>query len=355
MNDAALFVHGGPDDGPPVRHDFSTNANACGPCPEVLAAVRRADAVRYPDPRYTALREALAAFHGVDAARIAIAASASEFILRITAAVARQGGRAVALPAHGYADCARAARAWGLAGWDRQPPGTDADAAPPDLVWQCDPSSPLGQPVPDLGGRIDALAPSSTCVLDLAYEPLRLDGGLGLTPAQCDRVWRMWTPNKALGLTGVRAAYAIAPLDGPDLREGVARLAPSWSVGGHGVALLDGWRRASAQDWLARSREVLRGWRASQWRVCAELGWETRAGVANFLCVDPGVDDVGLWAGALRARRIKVRDAASFGLPGLCRVAVLPPPAQEALRAATLSLAFPRRASLPASRSRRPS
>ena len=45
-----------------------------------------------PTRRYTALRERLARFHGVDPARIVVAASASEFIGRITAAVAQQGG-----------------------------------------------------------------------------------------------------------------------------------------------------------------------------------------------------------------------------------------------------------------------
>ena len=354
MTDDAAFLHGGPDDGAPVRHDFSTNANACGPCPEVLAAVRRADAARYPDPRYTALRERLAGFHGVDAARVVIAASASEFIFRITAAVARRGGRGVALPTHGYGDYARAAQVWGLAaigasdGRDAAGPAGD----PPALVWHCDPSSPLGQAVPGLGGRIDALAPSTTGVLDLAYEPLRLDGGLGLTRTQADRVWRLWTPNKALGLTGVRAAYAIAPSDGSELAHDLQRMAPSWAAGSHGVAMLDGWCAAAVQDWLASSRDVLRGWRKRQRALCDDLGWRMRATVANFLCVDPGVDDLAGWVAALRVEGIKVRDAASFGLPGHCRVAVLPPVAQEALRDAVLRPSFPRRASLPASRSR---
>ena len=37
--------HGGPDAGGVPVHDFSTNSNACGPCPEVLCAVQRADPV----------------------------------------------------------------------------------------------------------------------------------------------------------------------------------------------------------------------------------------------------------------------------------------------------------------------
>ena len=52
--------HGGPDALGAPRWDFSTNANACGPCPQALDAVHRADARRYPDPAYTDLRAALA-------------------------------------------------------------------------------------------------------------------------------------------------------------------------------------------------------------------------------------------------------------------------------------------------------
>ena len=73
-------LHGGPDAQGVPLHDFSTNANACGPCPQALAALQQADRSRYPDPAYTALRGQLAEFHGVAADRIVIAASASEFI-----------------------------------------------------------------------------------------------------------------------------------------------------------------------------------------------------------------------------------------------------------------------------------
>ena len=58
-------VHGGPDALGVPAHDFSTNSNACGPCPAVLSALQQANATRYPDPAYTALRAALAALHGV--------------------------------------------------------------------------------------------------------------------------------------------------------------------------------------------------------------------------------------------------------------------------------------------------
>ena len=113
MSDQAP-AHGGPDALGVPLHDFSTNANACGPCPQALAALGHADRRHYPDPAYTRLRALLAGFHGVDVERIVIAASASEFIHRITAHAARSGLRRAVSPAHGYGDYARAARNWGL-------------------------------------------------------------------------------------------------------------------------------------------------------------------------------------------------------------------------------------------------
>ena len=330
---ATGIVHGGPDaDGIPA-HDFSTNGNGCGPCPVALAALQAVDAAHYPDPHYTLLRDALARFHGVEAARIVVAASASEFIFRITSAFAARGGRYVALPPHSYSDYRRAARAVGLTAVARRA-GERPDAPAPSLHWTCDPSSPLGQAEPALGAHIEHLPDGDTCVLDLAYEPLRLDGALALTAAQCDRVWQLVTPNKALGLTGIRGAYAIAPRADRDLLEAVAQRAPSWPVGSHGVALLAAWTSPDAQARLAASRATLAEWKARQISICESLGWACLPSVANFFCVRPDVTALAALAAAVRGHGVKVREAASFGLPEALRLAVLPPASQDALHAA---------------------
>lgn len=324
--------HGGPDaEGVPL-HDFSTNSNACSACPGVLMAMQRADVRHYPDPAYSGLRQRLASFHGVDARRVVVAASASEFIFRITAVVAQCGGRAVHLPPHSYGDYEKAARAWGL-----HPLRGDSAARDAQLVWCCDPSSPLGQAQPGLGERVDALGAGATAVLDLAYEPLRLQGRLALSDAQRDRLWQLWTPNKALGLTGIRAAYAIAPAgpNGAMLQERLERLTPSWPLGAHGVALLDAWSTDDAQIWLAQSRHTLCLWKtAQQGLLHGDLGWTCLPSDANFFCARPalphGMTLQQALAG-LRAHGVKLRDCASFGLPGHVRVGVQPPAAQAAL------------------------
>ena len=330
---ALTAVHGGPDALGVPQFDFSTNSNACGPCPHALTAVQQADATRYPDPQYTALRSQLADFHGVDAKRVVLAASASEFIHRISAL---HRGQEVRLPRHHYGDYLQAARAWGLVVCDtastpdRSWKGREQDRA--RLLWACEPSSPLGQNHPDLAVLVDGVQPGQSVVLDCAYAPLRLSGAPSLNAAQMDRVWQMWTPNKALGLTGIRAAYVIAPW-GADTAP-LQALCPSWPVGAHGVAMLQAWCGAASQAWLAQSLAVLRDWKIRQIALCAGWGWHCLPSDANFFCAQPPTDDLPQLLARLRAQGIKLRDAASFGLPGHVRLGVLPPEAQDALEIA---------------------
>jgi histidinol-phosphate aminotransferase len=322
-------IHGGPDALGVPLHDFSTNSNACGPCPQALIAVQQADATRYPDAAYTGLRAQLAALHGVAPARVLLAGSASEFIFRVSAWVAQQGERSVWLPPQHYGDYASAARAWGLRQVDEV-----GEAA---LRWACDPSSPLGQAQPALN---EWLTGQAVCVLDRAYEPLRLDGTLALTQEQLLRVWQLYSPNKALGLTGVRAAYVIAPLDALETVAQLEALCPSWPVGAHGVALLQAWVRPEVQAWLRGSLDTLRVWKTRQIALCEQLGWQVQPSLANYFCARPEVQGETLTQAlqALRAQGIKLRDATSFGLPGWVRLGVLPPQVQDALKSAWLSV-----------------
>lgn len=340
QKNAPLFyetrTHGGADQYGVARFDFSSNSNALGACPQALAAVQAAQCQAYPDPAYTELRQALAAWHGVHVERIVLAGSASEFIFRMSVATALYGGRnkrtkAMWCEPHTYGDYRAAALATGLE------LALSPDAA--DLIWIGDPSSPLGQAHTGWSLLLSQLAlpdfADTQIVLDCAYQPLRLEGKLGLSAAQLDRVWQMWTPNKALGLTGVRGAYVIAPKLGAE--HGCTRLeqlAPSWVLGCHAVAMLRAWVQPDTQSWLRHSVMLLRDWKVEQRERMLHLGWTVHPSVSNFFCVTPpmelGVDTETLLA-RLREAGIKLRDTTSFGLPGSFRMAVLPSEAQEVL------------------------
>lgn len=322
-------MHGGPDAQGVPRLDFSTNANACGPCPQALAAVQAADASRYPDAAYAALRTQLAALHGVGAQRIVIAGSASEFVFRFTAWAKACGMGSVSVPPHAYGDYAIAARAFGL---ELVPEPAGA------LAWACEPSSPLGSAHPDLRATV---ASGRCVVLDLAYEPLRLQGQATLDAAELDRVWQLWTPNKALGLCGVRGAYAIAPAQAAQAVQALEGLAPSWVLGAHGAAMLQAWCEPAVRHWLQESRAVLRTWKARQEEVLRSLGLQCLPGDANFITCRTSLapEALSTLLGALRSRGIKLRDCASFGLPGHLRLGVQTPATQDELAAAWKELA----------------
>lgn len=310
--------HGGTDAFGAARWDFSTNSNACGPYPVALAALAKADPTRYPDPSYTALKRDLAQFHHTEPWRILLAGSASEAIQRLTAWYVRQGGTQVSVPRVAYGDYAHAAQAWKLQlSHHGGPPTTGVR-----LAWYCDPASPTGQ------GEPEPLNPAPITVLDRAYHPLRLDGRCAWSADTLDSTWQLWSPNKALGLTGVRGAYLIAPLVAHTAVQELEALAPSWPLGAHGVAMLSIWSQPATHVWLEQCRATLRTWRASQRQSLENLGWTGLPSDAPYACWHPGGPiDLSL----LRARGIRLRDTSSMGLPGHYRLNTLNPEAQQAL------------------------
>lgn len=339
--DAAIH-HGGPDAFGVPRWDFSTNANACGPAPIALEMVRQADARRYPDPSHAALRAQLARLHGVEPGRIIIAASGSEFIRRMSQAVALLKPTArVRVPAYAYGDYAAAASALGMT------PVRDVDetdrSPPPALIWHAEPGNPLGD-----ARATPAFNPAvSVMVVDRAYAPLRLDG---TEPPIPDGAWQLWSPNKALGLAGVRGAYAIAPAHAAEVGEltewlvsRLLLLAPSWPLGAHGVAMLQAWASDEGQSWVRSSLHILRSWRRQQIALCEQrLGWTCLPSVTSFFIARWGQWSSEAQAEAdpshpsnllpgLREMGVKLRDADSMGLPGWVRLSVQAPPAQQAL------------------------
>lgn len=322
--------HGGPDAQGPARFDFSSNGNAAGPLRSVARAVRCADRSRYPDPGYNALRERLAAAHDVDPARVVIAGSASEFVHRITHGLALRGrARRALVPEPGYQEYRDAAALDGLA---VSASAAAAWAAPHggDLLWLTEPASPSGATaIGALGAGIArARRAGAVVVIDLAYQPLRLDGQA--LPAEVDDAWQLWSPNKACGMTGVRGAYAIAPRGTEASAAALRARAPSWVTGVDGVALLEAFAGAQAQDELARSLARLRRWRSALAALLKAAGWQTREAASVtpfFMARSPAPIDFA----ALRARGIKLRDTTSMGAPGWVRVSAQPPLALAAL------------------------
>ncbi len=334
-----IAEHGGSDSGPAIRHDFSSNASPLGPPPALLRAVLAADRGSYPDPDYQRLSEHLGSAESVHAARVLPASGGAEAIRRLSLAALLSGLRAVWVPQPGFGDYAAAALALGLQVHRyASMPALCAALQEPALVWVCEPCNPTGDSLsrPDWLALDAALqASASVLAVDCAYEALRLDGCSQMPASLAEQAWRLICPNKALSLTGVRAAYLLAPASGR-LADCAMRLAPSWVLSSEGVNLLMHWHSAETRHHLHQVRQQVIALRASQRALLAELGWQQRPSCTNFWLAQPSCQaDL---PGRLRERGIKLRDATSFALPGWVRLSTQTPQAQQALRLAIKEL-----------------
>ncbi|MDE2396212.1 MAG: hypothetical protein KGM91_12315 [Burkholderiales bacterium] len=112
-------------------------------------------------------------------------------------------------------------------------------------------------------------------------------------------------------------------------QEALAALAPSWVLGADGVALLQAHAEPQAAAAAASMQDRLQAWKAAQDRSLVRAGWTLRPSPLHFgLARPPGplrsARELEPWHALLREHGIKLRDGASFGLPGWVRLAVRP-------------------------------
>lgn len=345
-------VHGGPDGGGSIAWDFSSNANAVALPPHLMARLLDADRRYYPDPHYVALRTQLAQASGGHPDRILPTAGSSEGIRRLTLALHGQSLQQVWVPVPGYGDYRAAAQALGVGvcGFDPVSLCHETGAAAlqqacrqgPVLLWLCDPCNPTGRSLDDEFWRclstLMARHPSLIVALDRAYEPLRLQGRSALPLDLVDACWQFHSPNKALGLTGVRAGWAQAPHRDPlGLAQAMLHLAPSWVLSAEGVHLLSQWHLPDVQDWVATSRLTLFGWMRSLQLALTQRGWTPQPSSSPFCVAQPPTalqPYLPALTTHLRAMGLKWRDASSLGLPGMVRLRAHEPAAQQVLLSA---------------------
>jgi len=320
IDDVLTPIHGGTDAGPVSRYDFSTNANSLGPDPHALAAIQAADPSRYPDPLYTQLHQALAESHGVAPEQVAVGGGTSELIHRLTRWRYLRGPMLILPPT--FSEYARAAQPAELPLLRATDGRTFLSLLPKaTLAFLCVPNNPTGEVYSFIDEAAHIAAQHQIAlVLDLAYYNLLPD-----PPPLPSNAWRLYSPNKAHGLTGVRAGYLVAPQSLVHFRN----LAPSWVVGVHGEAFLKAVLQSESRNWLAHTRQQLWHLRRQLAQGLRALGLEVRESSANFLLVRVG--RATLVARRLRSEGIRVRDCTSFGLPDWLRLSAQPPEAQAAL------------------------
>jgi histidinol-phosphate aminotransferase len=315
-------VHGSTDAGASPQFDFSSNANAIGASPVVVRALRAVDPTHYPDPFYVQLHQSIADFHQVNSDQVAVGAGASELIVRLTRWERSRGPVLTLNPT--FSEYARSARLASLS--LREAKSQDeflGHLRSVRLAFLCLPNNPTGviYDADFLNQVAETAQKSGTIVVaDLAYQALTA-AEIVIPPS----FWRMYAPNKAHGVTGIRAGYLVAP-------EGIGafrNVAPSWIVSVHGEAFLRSALTPKGQAWVRKCCPTLWAWRDRLQAQIATLGLRQSWGQANFGLVNVG--NAAEVTQALRSRSIRVRDCTSFGLPSWVRLSAQPEVAQDAL------------------------
>jgi histidinol-phosphate/aromatic aminotransferase/cobyric acid decarboxylase-like protein/imidazoleglycerol phosphate dehydratase HisB len=187
---------------------FDQNVPPLPGVPQVPVGASFARLNDYPDGTYGELREAAAAYSGVEPDQIVVGAGADDVIL-LVARTFLDPGRVARAPALTY-PLYRIAT--GLAGAEIVEEG-DAD-----LVWVCNPSNPTGELAPP--GSLPELGP--LVVVDEAYWEY---AGETVVPLGAPNVIAIRTLSKAFGLAALRVGYAVCP---PELARVLeARRAPA--------------------------------------------------------------------------------------------------------------------------------
>jgi histidinol-phosphate aminotransferase len=314
------------------------NEGLFGPLPGVLDAVAAEldETWAYPEHAYLELREGVAAETGAQAEQILPAHGIQTLILTLCSAFVSPGDTVV-VPQPTYGLYAQASRAAG-ARVERVPSPElrldlerIADAARRSearIAWICDPNNPTGSLIDpaDWDAFLDQLPPGCLVVADEAYidyvEPAtrirREDDVAAGRPLVVLRTF-----SKIFGLAGLRLGYAIAA---PELVPYLQTVQEPFNV--NRPALVAGAASLGRPAELAERRRATAEAREGLAAALSPGGIGSVPSEANFLLVQHGVDDDGLFDGLLR-RGVLIRPGAEMGMPGWARITVGPQPLMQ--------------------------
>jgi len=311
---------------------LASNEGALGPSPRAAAAYQAlaGELHRYPDGGSTALTEALARRHGVDAGRIVCGAGSDELISLITRAFAGPGDE-VLYSAHGFLMYAIAARAAGATPVTAAETDLTADvdallaAVTPRtrIVFLANPNNPTGSWLTAAEvRRLHAGLPGSVLlVIDAAYAEFVTvpDYGDGAELALAsDNVVMLRTFSKIHALAALRLGWALCP---PAIAGVLHRVRGPFNV--NAAAQAAALAALEDETFVAAARahnEACRAWFSD--RLTA-LGLTVFPSAGNFVLVD-----VSPWGEAeavrlhLKARGILVRQMGVYKLGHCLRITI---------------------------------
>jgi histidinol-phosphate aminotransferase len=309
---------------------LASNENPLGPSPKAVEAAHRAlaNVNRYPDPKASVLREALAARLGVPASHVAVGNGSVEILDAIARAYLGPGDNAV-ISEHAFVRFRqivdarnRGARLVPMREWthDLAAMGRAVDERT-RLVFVANPNNPTGtwNRRAEVEAFVDALPPGVLLVLDEAYyeyvdEADYPDGTVLVRAGAPVIVTR--TFSKAYGLAGLRVGYAVAA---PEVLEAlyVIREAFGTNVVAQAAA-------AAALDDVEHVRRSVELGRAERARLTGELGrrgYDVLPSLGNFVTFDTRQEGRAVFRRML-ARGVIVRPLDPYAMPSWLRVSV---------------------------------
>jgi len=326
---------------------LASNESALGPSPAAIAAYTDLrDALdRYPDGPSTGLRQALAAAHGIDAARIVCGAGSDELLALLARAYAGPGDD-VLYSQYGFLVYRLAALAVGARPVIAPETALTADvdsllarAGPATrIVYLANPNNPTGTYLSATEvARLRAGLPArAVLVVDSAYAEYvganDYSAGAALVEAH-DNVVMTRTFSKIFGLAALRLGWAYCP---PAIADALNRIRPPFNV--TAPAQVAGTAAVADTAHLAATRAHNDRWMPWLTERLDALGIEVAPSVANFVLARfPAAKGGAPAADAhLRGDRIIVRRMEGYGLPEWLRITVGP---QAACGAVAESLA----------------
>ena len=283
--------------GIPFRARLGANESLFGPSPRAVAAMKAAaeGAWMYGDPENHDLKQALAAYHGVKPAHIAVGPGI-DGLLGLVCRLTLETGTPVVTSLGAYPTFN-----FHVAGYggvltrvpykgDHEDPESLVSAAKSTgarLMYFANPDNPMGShhPASVVEAMVANLPDHTLLILDEAYADLAPEGTVPTIAADHPQVIRMRTFSKGYGLAGARAGYAIT---NPDLALAFDKVRDHFGMGrvsqaGALAALKD-------QDWLheVRARTVRARTRLSA--IATANGLRPLPSATNFVTIDCGRD-----------------------------------------------------------------
>ena len=318
---------------------LNTNEASFGPSPKALEAIRAeaADTLQlYPDPEANALRETLAAYHGVKLEQVFVGNGSDEVLAHTFAALLKHDAPLL-FPDITYSFYPVYCRLFGIA-YETVPLDAAMRIRPADYrraagaIILPNPNAPTGIALSrDEIATLLAEQPDSPVVIDEAYVDFGAESAIPLT-AEHPNLLVVQTMSKSRALAGLRVGYAIGDAA---LIEGLTRVKDSFNSYPLGRPAQAG-AIASVED-DAYFREGCASVIAERGRMTEALeglGFAVLPSLANFVFARHSSRSGAELAAALRERAVLVRRFSAERIADHLRITVGTPAQTDRLLAA---------------------